>query len=145
MIMEYYKIKLRLILILFTSVGFLLTGCQNLEEENPNIFMGKWVSQGLFLEDGITEDTLTAQEKLGISYIKAYFKEGTIIEFMEKGALKIPDIGEGKYEITKDNRLKIMNDLAGILLDYEIDEEIVLIKTNKMYIKLVRDNGKIAE
>ena len=64
---------------------------------------------------------------------------------MEKGVLKIPDIGEGKYEITKDNRLKIMNDLAGILLDYEIDEEIVLIKTNKMYIKLVRDNGKIAE
>ena len=59
--MEYYKIKLRLILILFTSVGFLLTGCQNLEEENQIFLWVKWVSQGLFLEDGITE-TLTAQE-----------------------------------------------------------------------------------
>lgn len=122
------------------GLGFLvLTGCQSLEEETPNPFMGKWAPQGLFLEDGITEDTLTAQEKLGVSYIKAYLKEGTVIEFMEKGVFRIPDIGEGKYEITKDNRLKLMNDLAGIILDFEIDEEIALIKTDKMYLKLVKD------
>ena len=101
MIMEYYKIKLRLILILFTSVGFLLTGCQNLEEENPNIFMGKWVSQGLFLEDGITEDTLTAQEKLGISYIKAYFKRRYYHRVYGKRVLKIPDIEKVNTKLQK--------------------------------------------
>lgn len=136
----YYKTNLRLTLILFMGISFLLlTGCQSLAEKSPNPFLGKWVSQGLFLADGIAEDALTAQEKLGVSYIQAYFKAGTEIEFMEKGFFRIPDVGEGQYEITKDNRLKLTNDLAGIILDFEIDGDLALIKTNKMYIKLEKD------
>lgn len=134
------KAKLFLILILFWGIGFFfLTGCQSQQENTPNPFVGKWVSKGLFFREGFTEEALTNQEKLGITYVNSYFKEGTLIEFLENGTFKIPDLGEGKYEITKDNRLKIMNDIAGIILDFEITDRETYIMTDKMYIKLEKD------